>query len=67
MASYQDIETRVQVLERKVDFVMKQFKLGMPNGSVINPQMVIKSILDLYNEAQTGVIGEGEVVDAGGE
>lgn len=53
MASIQDIDSRVRVIEDKVDFMMKSFSFQQksavagPNGQEI---VAIKTLLDLYHD-----------------
>lgn len=62
MASIQDISTRVETLERKIEFVMTHFKFGAVEG-VIDKKIVVKSLKDLYLEEQ-GAPQPGQVFPA---
>lgn len=57
MASYQDIEVRLQQVERKLDFVMKAMAFPRKEG-IIAPKIVVRSLLDLYLEKQGAGLGE---------
>lgn len=58
MSSYQDLETRVETLERRLDFVMRTMRMkavigtgvvgpdGQPTGKVLDA-----SLIDLYHMA----------------
>lgn len=52
MASYQDIETRLAVVEDKIDLIMKTFTIVKRYQHPISDQMVEekKSLLDIYHE-----------------
>lgn len=50
MASYQDIETRLAAVERKLDYVMNNFTLSRVNPLTRQPE--VKTMLDIYHEAQ---------------
>lgn len=63
MPSYQDLETRVNVLERKLDFMMGLATVTKKEPSVLNPgTFVMKqmSLKDLYVELSNA--GELETV-----
>ena len=62
MASYQDIQTRIEVIERKLDFIMSHFKFGTVEG-LVDKKIVVKSLKDLYLESQ-GAPQEGQVFPA---
>lgn len=56
MASYQDIDVRLGVLERKVDFIMKLASVVKQTPSTLMPGEVVSekiSMLDLYREIST--------------
>lgn len=56
MASYQDIESRLRVVEDKIDFTMKAFAVQRTERSAIlggNDRVVTKHLLDLYRETVT--------------
>jgi hypothetical protein len=66
MASTQDLSQRLEILEEKVDFVMRSFKQSRKEG-VINPKTVTYNLLDLYRLAkqiQLGAINVPETPDA---
>jgi hypothetical protein len=53
MASYQDIETRLRVVEDKIDLVMKSFQITKQYQHPLVPGKVVqetKSLLDVYRE-----------------
>lgn len=50
MASYQDLESRLITVEKKIDFVMKSIRLSQPSPLVGMPPTLI-SMLDLYTES----------------
>ena len=53
--SYQDLQTRIAVLEDKLDFVMKTFTVIREKRSIIDPNYVTRessSLLDLYRQTQ---------------
>jgi len=53
MASYQDLETRMRVVEAKIDLVMKSFQITKRYEHPLVPGQVIeerKSLLDVYHE-----------------
>lgn len=53
MASYQDIDVRLSVVEDKIDLVMKSFQIVKQYESLLVPGQVIretKSLLDVYRE-----------------
>ena len=59
VSSYQDLESRLAVIERKVEFVMSKMQLQItgPTGLVDaagQPQVVtrVQSLLDLYRAAE---------------
>lgn len=65
MASYQDIEIRLKVVEAKIDFALRTFAVTrsyehplMP-GKVINEQ---KTLLDIYHEANSLGMSIADVV-----
>ena len=62
MSSYQDIETRLAQVERKLEFVMLNFKFGTVEG-VIDKKIVVKTLLDMYFESQ-GAPQSGQVFPA---
>lgn len=65
MASMQDLSQRVEILEEKVDFVMRSFKQSRKEG-VINPKVVTYSLLDLYliaKQIQLGAVSPMETPD----
>lgn len=54
--SYQDIDTRLQVIEDKVDFVMKTFTVTRQESSILNPSQLFTTkmnLLDVYRELKT--------------
>ena len=53
MASYQDIDVRLSIVEDKIDLVMKSFQITKQYESILVPGQVIretKSLLDVYKE-----------------
>lgn len=66
MASYQDIETRLLVVESKLDFVMKNFRMrafkangllnadGTPQGEFMETDLL--GLYHLTNQGQTSII-----------
>lgn len=54
MSSYQDIETRVLMLERKMDLVMQVSQVTLQVGSPLdpNPQQIRISLGEFYQELQ---------------
>lgn len=52
MASYQDIETKIAVLEDKVEFIMKAFTLKTP-PVVIGGEPKFQTLLQKYYEAKS--------------
>lgn len=53
MPSYQDIETRLLVVEDKIDFIMKSFPIRKKTPSTLMPgEFIVEDInlLDLYRE-----------------
>ena len=72
MASVQEMETKLDQIGRKLDFVMKVFRISQPSPLVGMPPRVM-SLLDLYLEAsRAGLeiqeqtqVKEGEGVDGG--
>lgn len=55
MASYQDIDSRLKVVEDKIDFVMKAFTVTKREPSIISPGQFItqtKDLLSIYREAR---------------
>ena len=71
MASYQEMDVKLKVLEDKIDFVMRTFSVANP----LTPFSKPKSLLEIYHEVKTGGYSlqqavddfhrrEGEVVDA---
>lgn len=64
MASYQDLETRVGVMERKLDFMMGLATVTKKEPSLVSPEgFTVKqmSLLDLYREVATA--GELETLN----
>jgi hypothetical protein len=51
MPSYQDIETRLQVVEDKINFVMLAMKVTRVEG-IIAPKAITKTLLEIYLEAK---------------
>ena len=49
MASYQDFEQRIQILERRLEFVMKSFQFNT-QGPLVG-QVKTVNLLDLYHMA----------------
>lgn len=62
MASYQDLETRIQVLEDKIKFVMTRFQVGV-QSPILGAPPTVKSFEQLYYEHQ----GAGKPLDAPSE
>jgi hypothetical protein len=63
MASTQDLESRLGVVERKLDFVMKLAQVTKRTPSIISPGDFLMeqiSLLDLYREVSTS---GGEIVE----
>lgn len=55
MASYQDIEARLGVVERKLDFIMNAFTVTKQTQSRLMPEHVTvetKTLLQAYRELQ---------------
>jgi hypothetical protein len=58
MPSYQDIDSRLGVLERKLEFVMDTFKVTREERSIIDPTQVFRHSMTLnqvYREISTGM------------
>lgn len=56
MPSYQDIETRLRVIEDKVEFILKTFTVTKQYESLLVPGQVIresKTLLDVYRELKS--------------
>jgi hypothetical protein len=54
MASYQDLSTRIETLEKKMEFVMRSFTVARPHP--LGPgAMIVKNLLDLYLEVMSGI------------
>ena len=56
MASYQDIDTRLKVIEDKVDFLLRSFTVTRQERSVLDPSKVIvqtQTLADVYREIKT--------------
>jgi hypothetical protein len=54
--SYQDIDTRLAVVEDKIDFIMKLARVTKATPSALNPGTFYKeqiSLQDLYREVKT--------------
>lgn len=49
MASYQDIDTRLKVLEDKVDFTMKAFSVQR-KSKTLPTRITVINLLDVYRE-----------------
>ncbi len=49
MPSYQDIETRLRVVEDKVDLLMRSIRITRREG-LVDPKTVTKTLLDIYRE-----------------
>lgn len=67
MASTQEMEVAVKVLEAKIDFVMNAIRVGQPSPLVGMPPRIL-SLLDLYRESRAvglepAEVKEGEVVN----
>lgn len=62
MASYQDIEQRLRVVEDKLKFTMEEFKVGRVEG-IVDRKLVTKSLYELYLEQVTGKELKGTVTD----
>jgi hypothetical protein len=57
VSSYQDIDSRLGVVERKLDFIMAQFKVTKTERSFLDDSVVRQSVMsltDLYRELTTG-------------
>ena len=52
MASYQEIDSAVKQLDRKLNFVMNAIRVAQQSAIVGAPPRVL-SLLDLYQESQT--------------
>lgn len=53
MASYQDIDVRLAVVEDKIDLIMKTFSITKRYEHPLNPGQLVtetKSLLDIYRE-----------------
>ena len=67
MASTQEMDVAIKVLEDKVDFLMKAIRIGQPSPIIGMPPRV-SSLLDLYQESKLAgltiadEVKEGEVV-----
>ena len=64
--SYQDIDVRLGQVERKLEFIMAQFKVTKTERSFLDNSVVKETLMDLnelYQELATGVILP---VDGGG-
>jgi len=51
MSSYQDIEARLGIVERKLEFLMNSFKLAVASP-IVGAEPKVSTMLDLYHEAQ---------------
>ena len=51
MASVQELDTKVRVLEDKVDFLLNAIRIGRASSLVGMPPVVV-SMLDLYQESK---------------
>jgi hypothetical protein len=49
MPSYQDIETRLRVVEEKVDLLMRSIKINKVEG-LVDKKVTTKSLLEIYHE-----------------
>lgn len=59
MASVQDLESRVRVMEDKLDFLMKSWRIK--RTSLVHPHVPVEvSLLDLYRESQQDLLSEAE-------
>ena len=58
--SYDELESRIGVLERKLEFVMTFMAVQKQEGTV-SPVMVKKTFLDLYYETVTGIADRPQV------
>jgi hypothetical protein len=62
MASYQDIETRLRAVERKTDYIMRNFKFGRVNPITGQAEQI--DMLKLYYEqSQLEEFNAKEVAD----
>lgn len=53
MASYQDIDTRLKVIEDKVAFILKSFTVTRQEQSILDPSKVLvttQTLGDVYRE-----------------
>jgi len=68
MASYQDIETRLAVLEDKIDFVMKVFTIRVTHQSnIIGGEPTVKnvSLLDAYLDVKAAGLSVANPTEKG--
>lgn len=52
MPSYQDIEQRLQIIEEKVDLLMRSISIQRVEG-VVDKKVVTKTLLDLYRDMKS--------------
>lgn len=65
MASYQEIETKLEQVRDKVDFVMNAIRVAQPSALVGAPPRVA-SLFDLYTESRRAgliIVNEAEQVN----
>ena len=59
MASYQDIDSRLGVVERQLDFIMQHIPVTREERSFLDPNQVIRTrctLKDLYREATSQLL-----------
>jgi hypothetical protein len=55
--SYQDIDTRLRVVEDKIDWIMSQFKIQKQERSYLDPTQIrttTMTLADVYREIKNG-------------